>query len=73
MAAHNVGGMICSDGGVQKPADYVKAIAAHADFVMMGGYLAGYSEAGGQLIFGILKGMVNAIPKILAMLLKIIC
>ncbi len=49
-AAHAAGGMLCSDGGIAKPADYVKAIAAGADFVMMGGYLAGCSEAGGELI-----------------------
>ena len=53
--------MVCSDGGVQKPADYVKAIAAYADFVMMGGYLAGYSESGGQLITRLVKtGFVDA-------------
>ena len=53
-------GMICSDGGIQKPADYVKAIAAHADFVMMGGYLAGYSQSGGELITKLVKtGLVD--------------
>lgn len=54
-AAKRYNGMICSDGGVQKPADYVKAIAAHADFVMMGGYLAGYSQSGGELITKLVK------------------
>ena len=49
-AAKQYDGMVCSDGGITKPADYVKAIAASADFVMMGGYLAGCSEAGGKLI-----------------------
>lgn len=49
-AAKRYNGLLCSDGGVSKPADYVKAIGAYADFVMMGGYLAGCSEAGGQLI-----------------------
>lgn len=48
--AKQYGGMICSDGGIQKPADYVKAIGAYADFVMMGGYLAGCDEASGELI-----------------------
>lgn len=59
-AAKRYDGMICSDGGVQKPADYVKAIAAHADFVMMGGYLAGYSQSGGDLITKLVKtGLVD--------------
>lgn len=48
-------GLVCSDGGVQKPADYIKAIGVHADFVMMGGYLAGCSEAGGKLITKLVK------------------
>jgi len=53
--AKREGAMVCSDGGIQKPADYVKAIAAYADFVMMGGYLAGYSESGGKLITRLVK------------------
>jgi len=49
-AARKNDGLLVSDGGIQKPGDYVKAIAANADFVMMGGYLAGCSEAGGDYI-----------------------
>jgi len=49
-AAHAEEGLLCSDGGITTPADYAKAIAAGADFVMMGGYFAGCSEAGGQLV-----------------------
>ena len=63
-AAKRYDGMICSDGGIQKPADYVKAIAAHADFVMMGGYLAGYSQSGGELITRLVKtGFVDEYDK----------
>lgn len=63
-AAKKHEGMICSDGGVQQPSDYVKAIAAHADFVMMGGYLAGYSESGGELITRLVKtGFVDDYDK----------
>jgi len=43
-------GMVCSDGGVTCAGDYVKAIGAGCDFVMMGGYLAGCDESAGQLI-----------------------
>ena len=49
-SAKRYGGMICSDGGIQKPADYVKAIGAYADFVMIGGYFAGCDEASGELV-----------------------
>jgi len=60
-AAKEYNAMVCSDGGIQKPADYIKAIAAYADFVMMGGYLAGYSESGGKLISRLVKtGFVDA-------------
>lgn len=40
-AAHSVGGHICSDGGCVTPADVCKAFCANADFVMLGGMLAG--------------------------------
>ncbi|MDR0968520.1 MAG: IMP dehydrogenase, partial [Holosporaceae bacterium] len=49
-AAHSVGGMICSDGGITNPGDVCKALAAGADFVMIGGYYAGAAEADGELI-----------------------
>jgi GMP reductase len=49
-AAHSVGGMICSDGGITCPGDVCKAFAAGADLVMVGGYYAGADEADGELI-----------------------
>lgn len=36
---------IMADGGISKPADFVKAIALGADFVMMGRVLAGADES----------------------------
>lgn len=49
-AAHGVGGMICADGGCTCPGDIAKAFGAGADFVMLGGMLAGCDEAAGQLV-----------------------
>lgn len=49
-AAHGVGGMICADGGCTNPGDISKAYGAGADFVMLGGMLAGTDEAAGQLV-----------------------
>lgn len=49
-AAHGVGGMICADGGCTCPGDVAKAFGAGADFVMLGGMLAGTDEAAGELI-----------------------
>ena len=40
-AAHSLNGHICSDGGCTTPADVCKAFGANADFVMLGGMLAG--------------------------------
>ncbi len=44
-AAHGLSGHICSDGGCTVPADLAKAFGANADFVMLGGMLAGHTES----------------------------
>jgi len=49
-AAHGLGGRIISDGGCTCPGDVAKAFGGGADFVMLGGMLAGHDECGGQLI-----------------------
>jgi len=49
-AAHGLGGHIIADGGCTCPADVAKAFAAGADFVMLGGMLAGHDEGGGKVI-----------------------
>ena len=41
-------GLICADGGCKIPADICKAFAANADFVMLGGMLAGTDECEGE-------------------------
>ena len=41
-------GLICADGGCRYPADVAKAFAADADFVMIGGMLAGTDECEGE-------------------------
>jgi len=41
-------GLICADGGCRTPADVCKAYAAGADFVMLGGMVAGCSECEGE-------------------------
>jgi GMP reductase len=49
-AAHGLGGHIIADGGCTSPGDVAKAFAAGADFVMLGGMLAGHDEGGGEVI-----------------------
>ncbi len=49
-AAHGLGGRIISDGGCVCPGDVAKAFGAGADFVMLGGMLAGHDESGGLVI-----------------------
>lgn len=43
-------GLICSDGGCKYAGDVAKAFAAGADFVMLGGMLAGTDECEGEWI-----------------------
>jgi GMP reductase len=47
-AAHGLNGHIIADGGCTCPGDVAKAFCAGADFVMLGGLLAGTDETGTQ-------------------------
>jgi GMP reductase len=49
-AAHGLGAHIIADGGCTCPGDVAKAFGAGADFVMLGGMLAGHDEGGGKVI-----------------------
>ena len=49
-AAHGLGGHIIADGGCTCPGDVAKAFAGGADFVMLGGMLAGHDEGGGEIV-----------------------
>jgi len=49
-AAHGLGGLICADGGCEVPGDIAKAFGAGADFVMLGGMLAGHDQAEQELV-----------------------
>ena len=49
-AAHGLKGLIVADGGCTCPGDVAKSFAAGADFVMLGGLLAGHKEGGGKLV-----------------------
>lgn len=49
-AAHGLGGHIIADGGCTCPGDVAKAFAAGADFVMLGGMLAGHAQGGGEVV-----------------------
>ena len=49
-AAHGLGSHIIADGGCTCPGDVAKAFAGGADFVMLGGMLAGHDEGGGEII-----------------------
>ena len=50
-AAHAIGGHIIADGGCNSSGDIVKAFAAGADFVMIGGLLSGHDECDGEYVF----------------------
>ena len=48
-AAHGLGGHIITDGGCTTVGDIAKAFGAGADFVMLGGMLAGHDECNGEV------------------------
>lgn len=48
--AHGLGAHIIADGGCTCPGDVAKAFGAGADFVMLGGMLAGHDEGGGEVV-----------------------
>lgn len=49
-AAHGLRGLICADGGCTSPGDLAKAFGAGADFVMLGGMLAGHDECASEIV-----------------------
>jgi GMP reductase len=49
-AAHGLKGFVCSDGGCTVPGDIAKAFGGGADFVMLGGMLAGHDECEADVI-----------------------
>jgi GMP reductase len=49
-AAHGLDGRICADGGCTAPGDIAKAFGGGADFVMLGGMLAGHDEGAGEVV-----------------------
>ena len=49
-AAHGLGGLICADGGCTVPGDIAKAFGGGADFVMLGGMLAGHDQSEQELV-----------------------
>merc|ERR1719453_1798279 len=49
-AAHGLRGRVVSDGGCTCAGDVAKAFGGGADFVMLGGMLAGHDECAGEMI-----------------------
>ena len=54
-AAHGLDAHIIADEGCVNSGDIVKAFAAGADFVMLGGMLAGHDECDGEVENGVMK------------------
>ena len=49
-AAHGLGAHVIADGGCTCPGDVAKAFGGGADFVMLGGMLAGHDEGKGKIV-----------------------
>ena len=48
-AAHGLGAHIIGDGGCTSPGDIAKGFGGGADFMMLGGMLAGHDQGGGEI------------------------
>ena len=65
-AAHGLGGQIIGDGGCTCAGDVAKGFGGGADFMMLGGMLAGHDESGGEIVeengetFKLFYGMSSA-------------
>jgi len=59
-AAHGLKGLVVADGGCTGPGDVAKAFGAGADFVMLGGLLAGHDECGGEIVSGSGRNISNS-------------
>lgn len=55
-AAHETRGYVCADGGCKTSGDVAKALGAGADFIMLGGMLAGHDECAGEWIYETVDG-----------------
>ena len=60
-AAHGLKGWVCADGGCTVPGDVAKAYGAGADFVMLGGMLAGHDECAGEVRYETRNGETVAV------------
>jgi GMP reductase len=60
-AAHGLKGQVCADGGCTSPGDVAKAYGAGADFVMLGGMLAGHDECDGDIRYEMRDGKKVAV------------
>ena len=49
-AAHGLSGQIIGDGGCTCPGDVSKGFGGGADFMMLGGMLAGHDQSGGEIV-----------------------
>lgn len=54
--AHGLKGHVIGDGGCKNPGDVSKAFCGGADFVMLGGMLAGHDQSAGELISKVVNG-----------------
>lgn len=66
-AAHGLGGHVIADGGCTHPGDVSKALAAGADFVMLGSMLSGTTQGGGDLVTQLGKPIVDAYSRLVTM------
>ena len=55
-SAHAISSHIIGDGGCKTPSDIAKAFCGGADFVMLGGVIAGHDQSAGEITTQIING-----------------
>ncbi len=69
-AAHGLGAHIIADGGCTCPGDVAKGFGGGADFVMLGGMLAGHDEGNGKIIKKMAKNILSFMDQVQIRLIK---
>lgn len=65
--SHGLKGHVIGDGGCKNPGDVSKAFCGGADFVMLGGMLAGHEQSSGEVVEQMINGELTKVKEFYGM------